>query len=102
MAARVHRPLKVTAFDANDIWRQHYELHKQLQHLLDVALLSETHLKPHKSFFIPNYHFYWTDRFLGRKGGTTIAVRKGTPPQPRRPAPAYFNRRNRGLQTDWY
>jgi hypothetical protein len=47
MAARVHRPLKVIAFNANDIWRRSYELSKQLQDLhVDVALLSETHLKP--------------------------------------------------------
>jgi hypothetical protein len=42
---------------------------KQLQVLhIDVALLSETHLKPHERFFIPNYHFYRTERFLGREG----------------------------------
>jgi hypothetical protein len=44
-----------------------------------VALLSETHLKPHERFFIPNYYFYRTDRFPGRKGGTAVAVRKGIP-----------------------
>jgi hypothetical protein len=56
MAARVHRSLKVIAFNANDIWRQYYELSKQLQDLhIDVALLSETHLKPHERFFIPNH-----------------------------------------------
>jgi hypothetical protein len=33
MAARVHRPLKVIAFNANGIWRQHYELSKQLLRL---------------------------------------------------------------------
>jgi hypothetical protein len=69
MAARVHRSQKVTAFDANGIWRQLYELSNQLQDLhLDVALLSVTHLKPHDRFFIPNDHFYWTDRIPGRKG----------------------------------
>jgi hypothetical protein len=31
MAARVHRPLEVIAFDANSIRRQRYELSKQLQ-----------------------------------------------------------------------
>jgi hypothetical protein len=30
MAARVHRPLKVIAFNANAIWRRRYELSKQL------------------------------------------------------------------------
>jgi hypothetical protein len=44
-----------------------------------VALLSETHLKPHERFHIPNYHFYRTDCFPGRKGGTAVAVRKGIP-----------------------
>jgi hypothetical protein len=34
MAARINRPLKVIAFDANGIWGQRYELSKQLQDLL--------------------------------------------------------------------
>jgi hypothetical protein len=42
-----------------------------------VALLSETHLKPHKGFVISTYHIYQTDCFSDRKGGTAIAVRKG-------------------------
>jgi hypothetical protein len=55
MASRFHRPLKVIAFNANRIWRQRYELSKQLQDFyIGVALLSETHLKPHERFFIPN------------------------------------------------
>jgi exonuclease III len=80
MAARVHRPLKVIAFNANGIWRQHYEFCEQLQDLdIDVTLLSEAHLKPHERFFILNYHFCWTDYFQGRKGGTAISVRNGIP-----------------------
>jgi hypothetical protein len=68
MAARVHRPLKVVAFNANGIWRRRCELSKQLQDLhIDVALLSETRLRLHERFFIPNYHFYQTDHFPGRK-----------------------------------
>jgi hypothetical protein len=46
---------------------------------IDVALLSETHLKPHERFYIPNNHFYSTDHFPGREGGTAVAVRKGIP-----------------------
>jgi hypothetical protein len=39
MAARIHRPLKVIAFNANGIWRQRYEFSKQLQDLhIDVVL----------------------------------------------------------------
>jgi hypothetical protein len=69
MAARVHRPLKVTAFNATDIWRQRYELSKQLQGLhIDVAVLSETHFKPHERFRVPNYNFYRTDGSPVSKG----------------------------------
>jgi hypothetical protein len=69
MAAKIHRPPKVIAFNANGFWRRRYELSKQLQDLyINVALLSETQLKPHETFFIPNYHFYWTVRFPRRKG----------------------------------
>jgi hypothetical protein len=46
---------------------------------IDVVLLSQTHLKPHGRFFIPNYHFYRTDRFPGIIGGSAIVVRKGIP-----------------------
>jgi hypothetical protein len=68
MAVRIHRQLKVITFNVNDTWRRRYELSKQLQDLyIDVVLLSETHLKPHERFFIPNYHFHRTDRFPGNK-----------------------------------
>jgi hypothetical protein len=63
-----------------EFWRWHCELSKQLKDLhIDVALLSETHLKPLEWFFIPNYHFYQTVHFPGRKDGTAIAIRKGIP-----------------------
>jgi exonuclease III len=80
MANRVHRPLKVIAFNVNGISKQRSELSKQLQDLhTDVALFSETHLKPHERFYIPNYHLYRIDCHPGRKGGTAVAVRKGIP-----------------------
>jgi hypothetical protein len=80
MVARIYRPLKVIAFNANSIWRQRYELSKQVQDLhIAVALLSDTNLKHRERFCIPNYHFYQTGRFPGRKGGTAFAVRKGIP-----------------------
>jgi hypothetical protein len=63
MASRVHRPLKAITFNASGIGRKRHELSKQLQDLyIDVALFSETHLKPHESFCIQNYHFYRIDR----------------------------------------
>jgi endonuclease/exonuclease/phosphatase (EEP) superfamily protein YafD len=43
MTNRVHRLLKVIAFNVNGSWRQRYQFSKQLQDLhLDVALFSET------------------------------------------------------------
>jgi hypothetical protein len=38
MAASVHRPLKVIAFNANGIWRRPYELSKQLKDRCGSAL----------------------------------------------------------------
>jgi hypothetical protein len=46
---------------------------------VDVALFSETHLKPHERFFVSNFHLYRTDRHPGRKRGTAVAVRRGVP-----------------------
>jgi exonuclease III len=80
MVNRVHRPLKVVSFNANGILRQRYEFGKQLQDLhIDVALFSETRLKPHERFSIQNNHFYRNDRQPGRKDGTAVAVKKGIP-----------------------
>jgi hypothetical protein len=70
MATRIHRPLKVTAFIANGIARQRYELSKQLQ---DYKF-SETHLKLLERYVISNYYLYWTERHMGRKDGTPPLV----------------------------
>jgi hypothetical protein len=40
---------------------------------------SQTHLKLHERFSIPNYNFYRIDCHPGMKGGTAVAVRKGIP-----------------------
>jgi hypothetical protein len=42
-----------------------------------VALLSETHRKAHKRFFVRNYHIYRNDCHPGAKAGNAVAVRKG-------------------------
>jgi hypothetical protein len=58
MVTNIHRPLKVSAFNAKGIMRQRYELSKQLQNLhVDVALFSDTHLKPLEKFIMSNYQF---------------------------------------------
>jgi hypothetical protein len=52
MANGINRPRKVMTFNANDIMKQRYELSKHLQDPhVDIALFSETHLKPYKRFF---------------------------------------------------
>jgi len=68
------------ALNANGILKHRLELSNLLQdRCTDVALLSETHLKPHERFFIYNYRVYRTDRFPNLKGGTAIAVRHSIP-----------------------
>jgi exonuclease III len=80
MVVTVHRPLKVVAFNANGIGRQAHELRKQMHDLkIDVALFSETHLKPHMRFYIPNYHLYRNDLQDGNKDGTAVAVKNEKP-----------------------
>jgi hypothetical protein len=69
--ATVDRSLKVVAFNAKGIGRRAYELRRQMQDLkVDVALFSETQLKPHMRFYIPNYHIYHNDL------GTAAAIKK--------------------------
>jgi hypothetical protein len=84
MKQNVHQdfigPLRVMALNVNGIGRQCYVLRKRMQNLLiDVAMLSDTHLKLHERFFIPNYHFYQTDCYPGRNGITVVAVIKSNP-----------------------
>jgi hypothetical protein len=40
----------------------------------DVALFSETQLKPHMKFYIPNYDFYRADHQDGHRGGTAVSL----------------------------
>jgi hypothetical protein len=78
--AAANRPLKIIAVNVNGNGRQAYKVRKQLLGLeIDVALFSQTHLKPHMRFCISNYDTYWTDREDGNKGGTAIAVKKDIP-----------------------
>jgi hypothetical protein len=80
MATRIHRTIKVIAFNANGIERQRYELNKHLEKLhVDVILFSETHPKHHEKYFIPNYHFNRTKSYSCRKVITVVAVRKVIP-----------------------
>jgi hypothetical protein len=99
MVTRIHRPLRIVAFNPDGIWRHRYELSKQLQGLhIDVGLFSETRLKPREKLFVPNYHFYQIDCYPERKARTAIAVRKGIPHM----TSSCFGTSNRGLHTNWY
>jgi hypothetical protein len=63
MSTRIHRPLKVLAFNANGIGRQRYELSKELQELLvDVAPVFRDTFETSWEIFIPNFQLYRTDR----------------------------------------
>jgi hypothetical protein len=76
----LHRPRKVRASNANGVGKQLFEVSKQLQgRHIDVVLPSETNLKPHEIYFIPNYHFYRTDLFPYLKRGTVVFVTKYIP-----------------------
>jgi hypothetical protein len=80
MAATVYRLQKVVAINANGIGREADCLRTQLQDLkIDVALFTETHLKTHLMFYLPDYHIYRNDRLDWNKGGTAVAVKKGIP-----------------------
>jgi hypothetical protein len=80
MPATVHRPLKIIAFNANGIGNQACNVRNQLQDLkIDMALFSETHLKHHMRFYIPQYDIYQTDHEDWHKGGAPITVKKGIP-----------------------
>ena len=43
---------------------------------MDVALVSETHLKPCNRANIANFELYRTDRLTGAKGGTAVYIKK--------------------------
>jgi hypothetical protein len=82
MPTTVHRPLKIIAFNVNDIGRRAYEVRKQLQDLkIDMTLFSEKHLTYHMRFYIPNYDIYQTVKtdtkvelpFQLRKSSLTLA-----------------------------
>jgi hypothetical protein len=97
----IHRPLKIIAFNANGIMKQRYELSKQLQDLhVDVALLSETHLKPHERFYQITTFIEPTATRVEKaelplwldKSGNLIECR---------PTKPCFRRSDRGLHTYW-
>jgi hypothetical protein len=68
---------------------------------MDEALFTETHLKPHTWFNIPNYYIYRNDRPDGNKGETAVAVKKGIPHTYVYVPPLLSLESNRGQHSDW-
>ena len=68
--------LKIIAWNANGIPNKILEFRDFLaREKVDVALISETHLKPNRQVKVPNFDCYRTDRLNGRAGGTAIYIK---------------------------
>ena len=69
--------LRILAWNANGVRAKILELRELLCRLkIDIALISESHLKPNQRVSVPNYLQYRTDRLDGRGGGTAIFIKK--------------------------
>ena len=76
----INHNIRLAFFNANGIKRQKLFFIQFLQdNRIDIALLSETFLKPHISFKIPNYKILRNDRTEGRKGGTAVIIKSCLP-----------------------
>jgi hypothetical protein len=80
MATKIHRSLKVIAFNANGIGRQRYELSKQLQDLhVDVALFSGTYLKLMRGFSVKITTFIKPTATRAEKAELPLQLEKAFP-----------------------
>lgn len=52
------------------------------EHQVDVALVTETHLKPAIAIRVPGYAIYRSDRLTGAKGGTAVIIKRSIDHQP--------------------
>lgn len=70
--------LKLLQFNANGVIRQKLELELLLNvNDIDICCLCETKLKPHhKTFTIPGYVTYRSDRIHSTGGGTAVLIKK--------------------------
>lgn len=75
-----HRGLNILNFNANGIIHQTYELQALLVNYdIDLACISETHLKPNIKFRLRNYTVIRTDRNNRPGGGTAIIIKNSMP-----------------------
>lgn len=71
------RQLKIIFWNAQGASSKQQELRAFLtENNVDVALLSETFLKPSHTYNIPNYSTFRTDRLQKHGGGTAILIKK--------------------------
>lgn len=76
----IQRNLKILNFNANGIKNQKYELQQLLSNYdIDLACITETHLKPKVKFNIRNYTIYRSDRLQRQGGGTAIFIKTTIP-----------------------
>ncbi|UYV80015.1 hypothetical protein LAZ67_18001422, partial [Cordylochernes scorpioides] len=69
-------PFKIIAWNCNGIRSGKEELLHFLEvNSIDIALLSETHLKPSIDLKFRNYQTIRTDRITGKSGGTAIIIK---------------------------
>lgn len=78
-----HHPrhtLTIMAYNACGVKRQREELIQFLQeHKVDILLISESNLKPHMDFTLPNRTIYRQDRIGMKGGGVLIAISRDLP-----------------------
>lgn len=68
--------LKIAYWNANSVQNKHLEIVDFVnKYTIDILLISETYLKSHLNFYIPNYKVYRLDRFAGTKGGVAIIIK---------------------------
>ncbi|GFX96166.1 putative RNA-directed DNA polymerase from transposon X-element [Trichonephila clavipes] len=79
MISRKSIGLKLCSWNANGILNKISEFKIFVEkHSPDLALIQETHLRPHHNINIPNYNCYRNDRIGDgiARGGTLILVKK--------------------------
>jgi hypothetical protein len=94
MVTRIYGTLKIIAFNAKDVVKQHHEISTQLQEWnIDMSLFSNTQLKNQERFSIQNYCFYRADLFRATEDVTAFRIRKDLPhSHAERPASLLFSR----------
>jgi hypothetical protein len=79
VSAKNLRHLKIIVFNDNGIGRQVYEVRKQVEDFkIDVALFSDTYLKSHTMFYIPNCDFIALAVKKGTKAELPLQLRKAS------------------------